>query len=788
MKFDKKALTCIMSLTLSANLFAQEIYNMQNKTLKEALDIISQKSNLSYIINDNLLESEQKFSINAKGVEKALKELFSDTNLKAIIKNDAIIIVQKDKKAEKSLENSQSVSLAPMLIQAQPLHETYEVNVGAFGKKDNMEIPIIMQSYDYEAINKISPQSAIDVLKRDPSIESASYGGSFDNFVLRGFPMDFFNTIRKDGLSLSPHQDYTLEAVQRIDVLKGPSGFIYGFNSPGGSINYVSKRPTKESLMNISTRVSSLNNKYIAIDNSESFFDKKIGYRLNLGYDKKGNFKKANNYERKFIALSTDFKINENTLLQINADYSNKLSTSDPLLRADQSSRKNLLDPSTYILPPKVDRRELLAPSWYRYETIAQNFDTKLEYRFNPNWIWISQLGYSLVKRDGGFNDLFDIKPNGDIGYADYYNARGSNYKTYQGQTYLSGKFDTKSIYHDFFIGSSYKRYKDRTPEWDFIESKGKISVSDVSVGNILNPKEPKVWNFGAKKPIGSIAGTKEFSLFMSDLIYLNDNFQILAGSRFIHFKTTDPGYNLKPQNKKVLVPTAALIYRPNDDLMTYLSYSKGFEKGDYAPAFANNALQPTDAIESEQYEIGIKSNINENIFASIAAFDITRGASYLNSNKDYVSDGKFNHRGVEFNAMAKVFSRLNLVGNFAYLNTKLKDVTDEKILNKKSEGIPKLKASLSAQYQINKNFSFDTSLDYIGKRPIDAQNSGFMPSYSVANAGLTYRTKIKKSDLTLRLSVNNIFDKYYYSSVIYSGGLGLGKPREVFLLASLSF
>ncbi|TFY95172.1 hypothetical protein DYL61_04255 [Pseudomonas nabeulensis] len=56
--------------------------------------------------------------------------------------------------------------------------------------------------------------------------------------------MDNFNTVRRDGLTLAPHHDMPLELFERVDVLKGPSGFLYGFNSPGGSVNYLTKRPT----------------------------------------------------------------------------------------------------------------------------------------------------------------------------------------------------------------------------------------------------------------------------------------------------------------------------------------------------------------------------------------------------------------------------------------------------------------------------------------------------------------------------------------------------------------
>src|SRR3546814_8369285 len=76
-------------------------------------------------------------------------------------------------------------------------------------------------------------------------------------------------------------------------------------------------------------------------------------------------------------------------LLQLNGDYQWKDLVADPLLRADQSGRADPLDPASYILPPRIDRRALLAPSWYRYTTEAFNFDARFEAKIADGWTGI---------------------------------------------------------------------------------------------------------------------------------------------------------------------------------------------------------------------------------------------------------------------------------------------------------------------------------------------------------------------------------------------------------------
>ena len=688
-------------------------------------------------------------------------------------------------------DREESVTELEAIRVSAPLNKALEVNAGGFGAKDAMEIPLAIQSYSNKTIADSSARTAVDVLSLDPSVLSSSGGSGFDNFRLRGFAMDNFNTIRRDGLTLAPHHDVPLENVERIDVLKGPSGFLYGFNSPGGTINYILKRPTLEPLLNVSVQGSSLLGRYVAIDTSDSFNDGAFGYRLNAGYEKNGDFDHARDMERKFIGLATDFRLSDRALLQLNADWSRKSTVADPLLRADQSGRANPLDPSSYVLPPKVNRRDLLTGSWFRHQTEGANLDAKFEYELDDNWTSVTQGNYSRVERHGGYNDLFGIKPNGDIGSADFYVSRGEVFSTWSLQSYLAGKFATGNIYHDVFFGTGYKQFKDVSPFWDLVDSGTPgIGIGDVSVGNIRHPVNPPKWHFGSEQPTDFVSSIKETSVFASDLISLTEQFQVMVGGRYIWYRADKLSATAPSQSHDVFVPSAALIYRPWDSVMTYVSYSKGFEKGDYAPQHATNANQPTDAIESQQYEVGLKLDLNDRLNLGLAVFDIRRKASYLNTSNTYVSNGEYHHRGAELTLSDRVTDALTLTANAAYLTTRMEDVDDVTVDGKRTENVPKWKGAVGALYTVAAvpGLSLDSTLSYVGSRPVDAQNSGYIPSYTLLDAGISYRSKLADTPVTYRLYGKNLTNKYYYASAYYLGGLDVGREREVFLSAKFEF
>ena len=680
--------------------------------------------------------------------------------------------------------------LDEITITARPLNQALEVNVGAFGARDPMEIPLSVQRYDSRHIRDAASRTAMDALTNDPSLSSASLGGSFDSFRLRGFRMDNFHSIRREGIAVLPYHDEALEHIERIDVLKGPSGFLYGFNSPGGTLNYILKRPTQKPFTHLTAQASSLAGRYTSIDTSQTHLNGAFGWRLNAAYDKTGDFNHTADQERKFASISTDLRLNSQSLLQMNADWYSKRVMADPLLRADQSSRNNPLDPSTFVLPPRVDRRHLLAPSWWRYQTRTRNLDTKFEYRINATWVSVTQLSYSLL--DGGeiFTDYFDIQPDGAIGHADLYAFRQERFSNRAFQTHLAGKFLAHELHHDLFMGMSSRELRGRTPKSDLLESNEDLPVARISVGNVLFPADPPPWEFGPPNPITFRMNIRERSIFASDLISMNDQLQLLLGGRYIWYQADDLQEGAIPQRKNVLVPAGALIYRPIEPLMSYLSYSRGFEAGEYAPYNANNANAPTNAIESRQIEIGIKADLRPNLELSAALFSIRRDATYLNLANDFVSDGHFLHQGLEMNLNGRPTKDFDLFGNIAFLDTALKGVTDMSTLNKRSEGVPRWKGTLGGRYTARgiSGLSIDSTFNYVGKRPVDAQNSGFIPGYLVWDAGLTFQTRTLGHATTLRINGKNLANKYYYRGVNYLGGLEVGRGREVFLSMSVKF
>src|SRR5438445_11515408 len=238
-----------------------------------------------------------------------------------------------------------------------PLIDNKNVTLGAFGNKDVMEIPLSIQSYSSVLLENSRARTLLDVTSNDPAVQDGRVNGDYSNLRIRGYATDWTNTIRRDGLSLAPYQDVPLEEVDQVTILKGPSGFLYGFNSPGGTVNYITKRPTRDPFNELTIEARTQDGWYLHLDTSSTIgAEKRFGYRLNAGHEQVGDFTHDLDEKRTFAAASLDWRVSDDAVLQLNADYQRKDTAAQPVIGIAGGK-----------LPPLYDPETLLGEPWLQY-------------------------------------------------------------------------------------------------------------------------------------------------------------------------------------------------------------------------------------------------------------------------------------------------------------------------------------------------------------------------------------------------------------------------------------
>jgi len=182
----------------------------------------------------------------------------------------------------------------------------------------------------------------------------------------------------------------------------------------------------------------------------------------------------------------------------------------------------------------------------------------------------------------------------------------------------------------------------------------------------------------------------------------------------------------------------------------------------------------------SKQKEIGIKAEVGKMLLTA-ALFDIEKAYEYTDSNNIYTQSGRQKHKGVEFTATGKLTSRLTLLGGVTALDPSIRGGDYS---GKQPTDVAKVVAKLYAEYALPvPGLVLSAGIYHTGKQWADESNTDRLPSYTTADLGLRYATKVSNHPLILRLTVSNIANRSYWMNSYY-----VGAPRSVAFSAQYQF
>lgn len=258
--------------------------------------------------------------------------------------------------------------------------------------------------------------------------------------------------------------------------------------------------------------------------------------------------------------------------------------------------------------------------------------------------------------------------------------------------------------------------------------------------------------------------------------------------------------------------PMASLSYRFSPELLTYLSYSKGFKGGGFTQrVFPPFAFIPSFRPEtSETYEFGFKSDLldrrlrlNGAVFwnnyknLQITVNDPTLGFAPIIQN---AAEARI--RGFELELQARPIDGLRIEGGLGYLDAKYRKVDIRALnagvtTNTKLQNAPEWTISAAVSYTIQAGDlgSFQPRVDWSYRSRVynDAVNTPLLvqDGYHLVNASLAYNDPTETWGVTL--GVKNLTKELYLSSG-YADSFGgitegvFGRPREWFLSARVKF
>ncbi|MDO7895972.1 TonB-dependent receptor [Pseudomonas citrulli] len=650
--------------------------------------------------------------------------------------------------------------------------------LGLLGNRDAMDAPFSISSYTSTLARDQQAVTVGDVLERDSSVRSTGQaGGIVDSFFIRGFPVGEGNLgeLAFDGVyGVASNYRVFADYAERIELVKGPGALLYGMSpnsAVGGVINVVPKRPLDEDLTRFTSRYAMNSQLGGHLDISRRFGEeRRFGIRLNSSLQQGDTAIDHQSRELGIGALSLDY---QGERLRTTLDLI------DQREQLDAASRPFLIAPGVQV-PSAANGRTSVSQDWGRSRTRDKSALWGGEYDLSEALTVFAHAGggQSTVERLSDQTPTI-INAAGDTSSVPgYYQFEVQRY-TVDGGVRLG--FDTGPVSHSTVLQAS--RYRDEL-------SRG-INSGAPLLSNIYHPidrPKPSI----AEPSTPKISASELSGVALADtLSVLDGRLQLTAGLRrqtieSHNYNATGAVTGAYDQARNT--PLFGVVAKPWEHVALYYNYVEGLSKGDIAPSAAANAGEVFSPYVSRQQEVGIKLDY-DSFMATLALFQIKKPSGELAAGVFSVQ-GEQRNRGIELNLAGEIARGTRLLAGTTVLDGQLTRSRVAANRGNRPVGVPRVQANLWAEWDTPglEGLTLTGGAIYTSRQYVDQANTQALDAWTRFDVGARYTTRIAQRPTTLRATVQNVFDREYWSGVASYGAFSQGAPRTLLLSATVDF
>jgi len=649
------------------------------------------------------------------------------------------------------------------------------------------DVGVSVTAFTGEQLKELGHTMSQNLVAQIPGVESFSLG-SGNTFTIRGVGQNDYTANQEAPVSVYVDETYVASNfssrfaifdIERVEILRGPQGTLFGRNSTGGLLNFVTKKPSEEA-----------------------------GGYIDLTVGEAG---------RSRVEAAVGGRLGENALGRLSFVYNKD----DGLIENDIGENSRMADDHTVrgqlLLQPSSDV-EVLLKAQYGKEDGAAN-------------------GFSHSLPEGSATDFFGYAGTGDP-YKTSTNRpfflKGDTTDLMAKITWDKEDYTVTSITNTQDITHAYASDSDVSPS-DAFAYQQTADIKQISQELRLNwsgDKTRSVLGAYYLNIDGKYTSNQRGAIYFGPLVFetkadqdttttaifyqrehdLSDQLMFTAGLRYnkddkdytlssvdFGFPAFSPSINDSDWNGKL-----QLDYSIDDDTLVYAGVHRGIKGGGF-----NQPLTPVSAADIVydgetliSYEGGIKKSLSDRtrVNASVFVYDYSDYQAYF-------IDGGFNttlfnadakSHGAEIEYTSNPIDGLDIILGASYVDTEVSELSTAIAPSGQSE------APLAPKWSLNglARYAWPTSdggeLSFQGDfRWVDDHYFSlaqipvlFQGSYAVVNARLGYTSMDEKWSATL--FVNNLTDERYnhfaYDALAFFGSYSnlIGDQRWVG--ASISF
>jgi iron complex outermembrane receptor protein len=568
-----------------------------------------------------------------------------------------------------------------------------EINISAVKMQTTTVTPSRVQVLDVpQAVSVVGQrlmrqQAVFDLTTLTRNIPGLTFTGSYSGagsaqfFNARGFDLNETQNYRWNGMMVMNWGNQYADNIEQVEFLKGPASILIGDASPGGVMNFVTKKPLGDFSANINLKTGSWNLFRPSVDVTGPVLkDRSLRYRLNTSLEKKKSFRDHVGSTLLFAAPAITWDLSNKLSFNVEAAFHDSKATDDAGLVSPDGTAQGLktLRPSLY-----------LGESSREYLFNNESYFATLTYEPRPFWR-IRAMAFRGITNNRPFGIWFDQPDTeGDFVRRSYGFYRRSINTNFSAE--VSGIFFTGGIKHNVMAGVEYQTSRSRHTNGGELDS--------LDVDNLFSPRADRL-----RSPEPAESPLLPYRMIIErKAVQLHDHISFLKGRLFVYggarlgttsqgneylqkeaIGTTYEGQRDDVTEKLMFIPRFGLIFKPADNYSIYSSFSKGFEVNS-PDIFAKNYLEYASppATTSEQVEFGIKTSFLANRFGmTLAVFTINKEKPYgyvyvdrENPNFDEYNvyyQGHHRSQGIELEMDGRIFSFISVTGGAALTSTRV--------------------------------------------------------------------------------------------------------------------
>ena len=651
------------------------------------------------------------------------------------------------------------------------LAKTYLKKTTSTATKTDTRIRDIPQSISVITEEQIKDQSLLglkDAIQYSPGVMAGQGEGNRDSIWFRGNQSTsdlFVDGVRDD---VQYYRD--LYNIDRVEVLMGPNGMIFGRGGVGGVINRVVKEAAWENKNEIKIQGGAYDHKRSSVDLNNRI-DETLAVRVNAMIEDSGSFRQGVESERKAINPTFTFKPSDKTKVVVGMEYFNDKRTSDRGIPSVDNGLKSYpysTSRSTFFGNASQSPNEAIVKNGYAI--IDHTFDNSMSVKNTTRFSDYDKYYQNVYAYSS-------VQTNATITIDGYYdNTQRQNFFN---QTDLTYNFKTGSVSHKLLAGLEIGLQDNENY---------RILAAPISGVAASNPFASLTFN--SSKSRNTSTDISNQAIYIQDQIYLNEQFQIIAGLRYDKFKTkfndSVAPVNSATINDQFISPRVGLVYKPIEPVSLYTNYSLS-----YLPRTGEQLTSLTSSIKSfdpEKFtniEAGIKYDLLQSFSISSAIYRLERSKMAITdpsppSTNTILVDGQVT-KGFELGVAGKLFDSYSMYGGYTYQDaeiTKNQGTESTQITSGTPLGhVPKHTFSLWNKYEINETWS--AALGVVSRSDMYAASPTTttavnLPGYTRVDAAI-YANINKQTKL--QLNIENLLDKTYYQSAHNNNNIMYGYP-----------